>query len=212
MTGDLYETQMGTSVFTLAVLMGGAALRIFVWRGQIRSGVSRRPNVGKDGRPGGGKGGGRGKGGGGGAGGGAGWRIGAAMRRGGLGRRDLVIRAGEGGGGGSQQTEGGGRDSGPAGARGQGMGGWRCFPLRRRSCPFSAAGLKFSAFCVDNRVFLRYNSRRKQRRSGEHRTSPPAVCEEVHNFLRLVRKSGFYVRVLCGIRTLHLEVLLQSVN
>lgn len=65
----------------------------------------------------------------------------------------------------------------------------------------------FCIFVLTTVFFSCIIARRKQRRSGEHRNSPPAVCEEVHNFLRFVRKSGFYVRVLCGIRTLHLEVL-----
>ena len=65
----------------------------------------------------------------------------------------------------------------------------------------------FCIFVLTTAFFSCIIARRKQRRSGEHRNSPPAVCEEVHNFLRFVREVGFYVRVLCGIRTLHLEVL-----
>ena len=53
---------------------------------------------------------------------------------------------------------------------------WRCFPLRRRICLFSARrGKKICSLLLTSRVFSAIIFRRKQRRSGEHRTSPQAL-------------------------------------
>ena len=66
----------------------------------------------------------------------------------------------------------------------------------------------FSKKYVDIIPFGHYNIAEKTKKERQHRTSPSANGKKVHKFTPPVWEYvRFYVRVLCGIRTLHLEVL-----